>query len=653
MAERAQVDTQRMLLETVLRQLPSGVIVVEAPSDRVTFSNEQVWRIWRQPAGHPASLQDLSAWRGFHPDGRPYAPEEWPRERSLRTGEVVNNEEIRILRNDDTWATISASSAPVCGREGQIIAAVAIFTDISERKQAEDERERLLAENLRQRLLLETLFAADPGGLAVLVGPDLRYVLSNPAHRALLPHPEIDPIGRRYDDVWPAEDRDEKRALQRALTRGQPVDVERDQRRLPDGQVRLYSAHIRPLDWGAERAVLIVLWDVTAVEQAREESRIAALETGRREVELEATISAINDGLIIYGPEDQVLRMNAAAERLLGYTQAGFAALLPAERDQVMRVATHGGAPIPPERTVRYRALHGEAVAGFREVIRRRDGTSRETIVSAGPIRDEQGHILGAVTNFSDITSLVEMQREREDILRAVSHDLRNPLAAIQGQAELLERRVEQAAPPERLRGSVEAIENSAQRMNTMIQDLVDAARSESGQLTLNRQPVDLRTFTGQLKERLAPTMDMGRIELQIPEDLPAVSADPNRLERILTNLWSNALKYSTPGTPVTVSATQADGEVVVSVTDRGPGIRPEDLSHIFERYYRTQMARKAREGLGLGLYITRRLVEAHGGRIWVESQVGVGSTFSFSLPVAAQPAGERAGEQAIQEAGV
>jgi len=232
------------------------------------------------------------------------------------------------------------------------------------------------------------------------------------------------------------------------------------------------------------------------------------------------------------------------------------------------------------------------------------------------------------------LAHLQETNRAREDILRAVSHDLRNPLAGILGQAQLLERRL--AKPGlEREQHSAQVIATSAQRMDTMIQDLVDIARSEAGQLRLRRQPVDLRAFMAGLKERLAATMETTRIDLQVPEGLPWVLADPDRLERILTNLWSNALKYSAPGTPVTVQARHEDGWVITSVTDRGPGIAPEDLARLFERYARVGAGRERREGVGLGLYITRMLVEAHGGRIWAESQVGVGSTFSFSLPVA------------------
>lgn len=258
------------------------------------------------------------------------------------------------------------------------------------------------------------------------------------------------------------------------------------------------------------------------------------------------------------------------------------------------------------------------------------------------PVRLPGSGIAAVNTCLQDITARKQaeaererLQGQREDILRAVSHDLRNPLTAIQTQAQLLQRMLERAGLGEQERRAAESIIVGARRMNTMIQDLVDATRSESGQLALSREPIDLRSFALEQRERLAHTMDMERVEVRVPEGLPPVSADPSRLERILTNLLSNALKYSSPDTNVTVDAVQRDGEIVTSVTDRGAGIAAEDLPHLFQRYYRAATTRGTRDGLGLGLYITRMLVEAHGGHIWVESELGKGSTFYFSLPVA------------------
>ena len=220
-----------------------------------------------------------------------------------------------------------------------------------------------------------------------------------------------------------------------------------------------------------------------------------------------------------------------------------------------------------------------------------------------------------------------------EEYISMISHDLRAPLTVIQGQAQLLQRRLERVAvDSEEVRGAM-AIEFSARRMNAMIQDLIDSARLEAGQVELDRQPVDLHVLVADLLVRAAEAMDTSRVKVAFQPDMPLVDADPARLERILINLLSNALKYSPEEANVVLRGGVANGMAVVSVVDQGHGISAEELPRVFERFFRSRDVRR-HEGLGLGLYITRMLVEAHGGKIWVESQLNRGSTFSFSLPL-------------------
>jgi PAS domain S-box-containing protein len=351
---------------------------------------------------------------------------------------------------------------------------------------------------------------------------------------------------------------------------------------------------------------------------------------------LDATFSAIPDALVLCSPGALVLRTNQAAERLLGVDERGRIT-----REQLLSVQAHTaeGEPYPLVSSLIEPALRGEMVPPVTLRISQPDGRTAWVAASAAPIHQD-ARVTGSVAVFTDISAvrevraLRELEQQREDLLRAVSHDLRNPLAAVLGQAQLVERRLERAELDEARKG-VRGIIAAARRMDVMIEDLVDAARAEAGQIRLDRRAIRMRDLAFGLKERLRSALDVERIDIEVPEDLPEVWADPARLERILTNLWSNALKYSAAGTRVTVSARAEDGWVVTSVADRGPGISPEELPRLFERYFRGAAGRERGEGVGLGLYITRRLVEAHGGRIWVESQVGVGSTFSFSLPVA------------------
>ena len=230
---------------------------------------------------------------------------------------------------------------------------------------------------------------------------------------------------------------------------------------------------------------------------------------------------------------------------------------------------------------------------------------------------------------YRDVTELRDLEKSREEFVYLVSHDIRSPITVVLGGAQILQRHADN---PDLTRKTAESIYTAARRMNRMIQDLVDSARLESGQLRLEPIPLDVASFTTDLRDRLSHAMDVERIEVLIEDLPPTVRADPDRLERILTNLLSNALKYSRGAVEVGVEA--MGDEARIFVRDHGRGIAPDEVPHLFERGYRTRAAQQ-KEGLGLGLYITKMLVEGHGGRIWAESEVGKGTTFSFTLPIA------------------
>ncbi len=234
-----------------------------------------------------------------------------------------------------------------------------------------------------------------------------------------------------------------------------------------------------------------------------------------------------------------------------------------------------------------------------------------------------------------DITVLHELQESLRDLIRGLSHDLRSPLTAVLGQSQILQRALEKQGADRSIIASANSVVAGAMRMNDMIAQLADATRIESGQLPIDVERVDVRQFLPDLLSRTAQALEAERIALDVPADLPDVAADPGHLERICLNLLSNALKYSDPGTPVVVRAEAAGGFVRVSVIDRGPGIAEEEIPKLFGRFYRAGRTSRA-EGMGMGLYITKMLVEAQGGEVSVESEVGVGSTFSFTVPAGA-----------------
>ncbi len=365
----------------------------------------------------------------------------------------------------------------------------------------------------------------------------------------------------------------------------------------------------------------------------REGAERSAAEAERRAAELDAVLASSPDGMIFYDQRGNVARLNPAAAAIVGLSHDEWSKPL-AERMQIEHVQSPEGRPLAPDELPVARALRGETVRGV-VVLSPPGATRRWVALSAGPVRDGEGNLLGAVLTLRDISLQRQREEERETFIRTLSHDLRQPLTLIRGHADLL--KATAGKGDERVARSAAAIAVGAKRMTTMIEDLVDAARLETGQLHLQLVPLDLPAYVCDLKDRLAGVVPAERVNIQTCTGLPPVSADPDRLERILANLLDNALKYSPAGSPITVSFSLREDGVVTAVTDEGPGIPPEERAHLFERYYRARRAREERQnGLGLGLYVAKGLVEAHGGRIWVESEVGRGSTFAFSLPRAA-----------------
>ena len=221
---------------------------------------------------------------------------------------------------------------------------------------------------------------------------------------------------------------------------------------------------------------------------------------------------------------------------------------------------------------------------------------------------------------------------EMQTFVHLVSHDLRAPLTVINGyQSMLMDYLGTQV--DEFVRSSIDAIARASKQMDVMIDDLAMAARLEGGQWPLSRTPLGLADWLPAFLQRSAQALEVQRVQVELPETLPTINADADRLERIMMNLISNALKYSEPGTLVSVQVQPRAGEMAITITDRGQGIAAHDVPHLFEKFYRAASSRKA-EGIGLGLYVTRLMVEAHGGRIRVDSEAGKGSTFSFTLPV-------------------
>lgn len=232
------------------------------------------------------------------------------------------------------------------------------------------------------------------------------------------------------------------------------------------------------------------------------------------------------------------------------------------------------------------------------------------------------------------VEAFKKVDQLKSELLSTVSHELRTPLASIKGYASSLLREDVEWEPEVR-REFLQIIDEESDRLTALIDDLLQMSEIEAGVLRVDRQPVKISRLAQKVVKKLRPQIRDHQVSVNIVADVPETLADPRRIEQVLHNLIVNATKYSQEGTPILVRVERRGSEILVSVRDQGIGIPQEHVDHVFERFYRVDgtLARQT-GGSGLGLPICRGLVEAHEGKIWVESQLGKGSTFFFSIPL-------------------
>lgn len=390
-------------------------------------------------------------------------------------------------------------------------------------------------------------------------------------------------------------------------------------RRLDDALGDLAASHLEVSGLRSRMEGELAVAVARLEESTRREHRALA--------ELEAAIAAVPEGLVVYRPDGSILRQNAASERLHGFPEGVREWAFDARWRSLRPLATDGR-PVPPERSPPMRALSGETVRGAVVVIHRPKRRPLWVSMSAAPIRAADGSLAGAVVSLSDVSLLQDLQEQRADLLSVLSHDLRDGLQVILLQAERLQALSPDPSPSRKAASTAAA---ATRRMGVTIRDLVDSARLEMGALRLSTQAVPLRPFLeGLLSTGLAAG---GPVDLAVPEELPPVRADLERLDRVFQNLAASAFRLSEPGGALRVSARAAYGDVVIALAAPGLSLAPDELPRIFERSYRRAAGGKPE---GLELYVARLLIEAHGGHVWAESRPGQGGSIVFTLPQAA-----------------
>ena len=350
----------------------------------------------------------------------------------------------------------------------------------------------------------------------------------------------------------------------------------------------------------------------------RLQDTIQAISTERTRVE--AIIAAMTDAVVAIDRTETVLLLNRAAEDLLGVDRSAALGQTAGGVFQAPRLAG---------------MLHEAAAYGRVTAEELPPGSAGDRVVEAhcAPIRADDGTVTGAVAVLRDVTELRQTERLRRELTANVSHELRTPLTSIKGFSEtLLDGAMRDEATCRRFLG---IINGETDRLVKLVDDLLDLSLLESKRVALELQPVDVGMLVSHTVDKLKPLAQTQRLSLhQTAPPGIVVTADADRLAEVLTNLVDNALKYTPEGGRVDVEVAAVNGEVEVLVNDSGRGIGPEDLPHVFERFYRADRSRtRDSGGTGLGLAIAKHIVEAHGGRISVSSQPNEGTTFKVTLP--------------------
>jgi len=345
---------------------------------------------------------------------------------------------------------------------------------------------------------------------------------------------------------------------------------------------------------------------------------------------LDAILEYSADGVLILDSAQHIQVFNRALSRLTGWQAAE---ALGRHHDEVIRWAhletdrdlsdaVAGGWPLPSARPL---YVEGD--------LRRRNGGTVSVGIIYAPLFGQDRRLVNVIANVRDITRFREADEIKSTFVSVISHELKTPVALIQGYAETLLRK-DARWDPQTQEESLEVILEEADRLHNLIDNLLDASRLEAGKLPLEKEPVALDALAERVVERFRTQTDRHDIKTDFPSDYPVIEADPARLQQVLNNLLSNAIKYSPEGGLIEVTGRTAQDEVIVTVTDQGVGIPFEEQPHIFESFFRgSREYQQQTSGAGLGLYLAKAIVEAHGGQVWLESDPGEGAIFSFALP--------------------
>lgn len=380
------------------------------------------------------------------------------------------------------------------------------------------------------------------------------------------------------------------------------------------------------------------------IAEERRRAEMLALFLTKEEAYLQAVIEAVPDPVRVYDRQGSIIRANRVARQLAEVSQNDEQV---ADEPYVYELRTLNDEPFPVEQLPSIRALRGETVVDVEMLSHPTEGENHYLLTNAAPFYDSQGALEGCVVVAHDVSTLREANRRMDDFLGIASHELRTPMTSVLGYLEIGARLVRERASYslmdnvkrdrllDKLQTLLERAGSQMDLLRRLVNDLLDVSRTQQNTLQLNRQERELLSIVREAIEEQRLVAPNRNILLHAPHEDVRVNIDADRVQQVVNNYLSNALKYSAVDQPIDVRVQREVGNIRVSVSDKGAGLTAAEQGHIWDRFYRvprisTQSGLTT--GLGLGLYICQTIIEQHGGQVGVQSVVGEGSTFWFTL---------------------
>jgi len=606
-------------LGAVLGSLPVVTYVVHDPNGcQVVYMSDNVADATGFQPGD--FLQEPSFWKDhLHPDDAPRVLAH--AKYVVQIGNVDTEYRWRIADGSYRWFRDVAHVVPAQGAEP--VRMVGVWWDITEQKRTAE------ALRLSDERFSKALFASPIGMLLTTMAHGC-VVEVNDSFLHMSGYERDEVIGRTDKDLKLWVNPGARKAIAQELRAGGSVQGAEIEFRRKSGETATGLFSATPIRGDTEPLVFAQLVDITQRKLLEE-----AVEVERKR--LHALVQATPVGVMfVDAVTTSIIVANDELQRMLGCSIAHGDPLDVCRRGVVHRRTdgrTYAAGELPLDRAL----SRGESVQAEEVKFEFMDGRNLTALVSATPMYSTAHQMTGAIAILQDMTPLQEVEKLRSQFLGMVSHELRSPVVVIKG-AIAMALGSQPSMSAAELRDLLTEMNHEADRLRDMVDNLLDMTRIEAGAFSVALEPVKLDDILTDVLAGVNRSVPSRRVELHVAEDLPSVHADRRRLGQVLTNLLNNGIKFSPEDTPISIDARHDAQLVTVQVGDQGRGIPPDKIPYLFKKFSQVHPEdRRVFGGTGLGLAICKGIVEAHGGRIWAESEgTGKGATFSFTIPVAA-----------------